>query len=278
MIRRVIPPLCCFLFFIAQAKSQSSSASAPSEAAAAHPPSYEVVSIREVKNAPPMAAFGDTPDGFSMRNLTLEPLISEAYDLREDQVSGWPKWATSMRFDIEAKMDAEHAAAMQKLPREQQQIQRQLMLQALLADRFQLKVHPATAMRTNYELVLAKSGLKMKKNDSPTDMDGKPWQEGVRPATDWQIYEGKITGHAMPIFVLADHLGGAVDSTVVDKTGLAGRYDVLLHWNPSDMQNSDSTEPSLFSAIEEQLGLQLKPVKTAVNTIVIDRLEMPSPN
>jgi uncharacterized protein (TIGR03435 family) len=78
--------------------------------------------------------------------------------------------------------------------------------------------------------------------------------------------------------ILVNGLLAAVGAIIVDKTGLTGRFDVVLHWNPVDRQAPDSTEPSLFTALGEQLGLRLKPTKTTVNTIVIDRLEMPSPN
>jgi uncharacterized protein (TIGR03435 family) len=173
-------------------------------------------------------------------------------------------------------MDVETADALHKLPRQQQEVQRQLMLQSLLADRFKLKVHRATAVRTTYELVLAKGGPRLKEHNPDTDIDGNKWQEGVRPSTDWSISDGKISGHAMPISILANHL--PVHLEIVDKTGLTGRYDVVLTWDPKDEPGLNATEPSLFTALEEQLGLRLKPTKTTVDTIVIDHLEMPSEN
>jgi uncharacterized protein (TIGR03435 family) len=186
--------------------------------------------------------------------------------------------ALSARFNIEAKMDAETADALQKLPKEQREAQRQRMLQSLLEDRFKLKVHRATEVRTTYELVLAKGGPKMKQDNPDTDLSGVKLQAGVRPATDWTISDGKITGHAMPISILADHLQGAVDAIVVDKTGLTTRYDITLKWDPTNGRDPNATQPSIFTALQEQLGLQLKPTKTTVETIVIDHLEMPSEN
>jgi uncharacterized protein (TIGR03435 family) len=246
---------------------------------AAKKPAYEVVSIRQSKGDPNSARIMDSPDGFSMRNLTLKPLISEAYGtVLDEEISGWPVWAGFARFDIEAKMDVETADALQKLPKQQRELQRCLMLQSLLADRFKLKVHRETKVRTTYELVLAKGGSKMKEDNPDSDMDGIKLQESVRPATDWRIAEGKISGHAMPISILADHLQGPVADIIVDKTGLTGRYDVTLTWDTGDKQGQESTEPSIFAALQEQLGLQLKPTKTTVETIVIDHLEMPSEN
>jgi uncharacterized protein (TIGR03435 family) len=240
---------------------------------------YAVVSIRELQGDPKSVRFEYLPDGFSMKGLPLTSLIPDAYGVsHDDRVSGWPGWATSTRFDIEAKMDVETADALRKLPKGEQTIQRQLMLQSLLVDRFKLKVRRGTQMRTTYELVLAKGGSKMKEDNPPTDRNGIEWQEDVRPSTDWMISDGKISGHNMPISILADHLQAWVHSVIVDKTGLTGRYDVVLTWDPNDEPGQNSTEPSLFTALDEQLGLRLKPVKTMVETIVIDYIERPSPN
>lgn len=133
---------------------------------------YDVVSIREVKGDPKAVELQDLPDGFSMKGLPLESVLPDAYGVDRDRVSGWPGWAAFARFDIEAKMDAETADALRKLPKKQQDIERQLMMQSLLADRFGLKVHRATEVRTTYELVLAKGGSKMKGDNPSSDKDG----------------------------------------------------------------------------------------------------------
>ena len=272
-IRIVVAATACMLT-IGQGRGQSNTTRSQAEAGvAAHTPTYEVVVIRPAKGDPGSGGIGDTPDGFWMRNLKLSALVPDAYGVRGNAVSGWPGWADSMSFDIEAKMDMETAEALGKLPKQQQNEQRQLMLRSLLVDRFKVKVHRATEIRTTYELILAKGGPRMKEDNSKTDRDGNPWQEGVRPSTDWVTSDGKISGHAMPISILVSHLQGAVDSVVVDKTGLTGRYDVALQWDASD-----TTGPSLSTALEEQLGLRLKQTKTTVDTVVIDHLEMPSAN
>ncbi len=214
-----------------------------------------------------------------MANLPLEVALTGAYGIeRREQVKGLPGWATSVHFDLEAKMDAETADALHKLPKQEEEAQRKLMLQALLADRFKLKMHRVTEVQTSYELVLAKSGSRMKEDDVPIDKDGNKRQEGVPPSTDWMLSDGKISGHAMPISILADHLQSWVHGTVVDRTGLIGRYDVMLRWDPKEVPDASSGVPGLFPALEEQLGLHLKPVKAKVETIVIDHLELPSEN
>ncbi|WP_158822906.1 TIGR03435 family protein [Granulicella sp. S156] len=272
-IRVVVAATVCMLA-IGQGSGQSNATRSQAEAgAAAHTPTYEVVVIRRSKGDSDSAGYGDTPDGFWMRNLKLSALVPDAYGVRGDAVSGWPGWAGSMSFDIEAKMDMETAEALGKLPKQQQDEQRQLMLRSLLVDRFKVKVHRATEIRTTYELILAKGGVRMKEDNAKTDRDGNPWQEGVQPATDWQSSDGKISGHAMPFPMLINMLQGNAGSIVVDHTGLTGRYDVALQWDASD-----TTGPSLSTALEEQLGLRLKQTKTTVDTVVIDHLEMPSAN
>ena len=271
----------CALCAVAAGQSNGQGGTAPSQAdgGVTQTFKYEVVSVREVKGDPKSVRFEYMPDGFSMEGLPLRSLIPDAYGvIEENQVLGWPGWAGFTRFDIEAKMDEKTADALHKLPKKQQDVERQLMMQSLLADRFKLKVHRAAEVRTTYELVLAKGGLKMKEDNPTSDMDGNQWQESVRPSTDWTIADGKITGHAMPISILASHLQAWVDGILTDKTGLTGRYDVALQWDPRYEQNPAPTDPSLPIALEEQLGLHLKPTKTTVETIVIDHMERPSEN
>ena len=242
-------------------------------------PAYEIVSIKQTRGDPNFVGIQDLPDGFSMNNLTLGPLISYAYGVVLDKdITGWPGWSSSIRFDVQAKMDVETANGLHKLPAQQQEAQRRLMMQSLLAERFKLKVHRETAVRTTYELVLARGKPKLKEDNPSSNSDGTRVPEGTRPRTDWEIADGKITGHAMPISILTAHLEGPLETGVVDKTGLTSRYDVVLKWDATGNQNPNSTEPSIFTALEEQLGFRLKPIKTAVETIVIDHLEMPSAN
>jgi uncharacterized protein (TIGR03435 family) len=249
------------------------------EGATAKSPTYEVVSIRLSKGDQNSVGYGDTPDGFFLKGLTLEVLVPDAYGVsRNEQVTGWPGWAHSTRFNIEAKMDAETADALHNLSKQQQEVQRRLMIQSLLADRFNLKVHRETAVRPAFELVLAKGGSKMKQANPDTDSNGVKFQKGVPPAVDWRMSDGNITGHAMPLYILVSQAQGTVDAIVVDKTGLAGRYDVTLKWDPKNGQDPNSTQPSIFAALQEQLGLQLKPIKIPVDTIVIDHLGMPTEN
>ena len=145
------------------------------------------------------------------------------------------------------------------------------MVQSLLADRFKLVFHRGTAVRAAFELVLANGKPRLKEQDQSDEASGIK-------AVDWSLADGKITGHAMPISTLASDLQSMVRAFVVDKTALTGRYDIDLKWDPRSGLSRDSSGPSIFTALEEQLGLRLKPIKIPVETVVIDHLAMPSDN
>jgi uncharacterized protein (TIGR03435 family) len=275
-LRRV--PLFCSLTLLLVAAGLNQVAPAQDAAGNNTHFAYDVVSIRQAKVISGSIGYGDLPDGFALRGLTLKPLIPDAFGVRNDAVSGWPAWANSIPFDIEAKMDPESADALRRLPKEEQDQERQRMLRVLLEDRFGLKVHRSTETRSAYALVVGRSGPKMAANMAAVDGAGKPWDADVRPTTDWTTTDGSIQGHAMPISVLVRGLEGATGAVVEDETGLQGRFNVDLHWDLQEEQGSDAAGPSLFTAVQEQLGLRLRPTKVTVSTIVIDRLEEPSPN
>jgi len=179
MVRTAIPMMGLLFGIIVLGAGQSASTRPPAGTQTVQsPPAYDLVVIKPVKVHPTSGGYKDLPDGFSMRGVTLRAVITEAYDVRDDEVSGGPGWVTSLPFDIEAKMESEAATALEKIPKQQQIIQRRLMLQSLLVDRFKLQSHRMTGMRTIYELVLAKNGLKMKENLASTDMAGKKMAAG----------------------------------------------------------------------------------------------------
>ncbi|MGH9598314.1 MAG: TIGR03435 family protein [Terracidiphilus sp.] len=232
----------------------------------AQPPTYEVVSVKPHKAVDDGMWWRMTPDGFSTSGVTLDNLMMNAYGLiTPDQISGLTGWADADKFDIQAKMDEETTAALQKLSPKERFHQQQLMMRAMLADRFELKVHHETKELPIYELVIARSGLKMK--ESPANEKGRG-----------MFGPNKITAQATPIESLAFSLSNNVGRIVVDKTGLTGKYDFTLKWTPDDQQESADSGPSIFAALEEQLGLKLVPAKGPVDTIVVDRIEKPSPN
>jgi uncharacterized protein (TIGR03435 family) len=207
-----------------------------------------------------------TPDSFSMGGMPVVTVIRNAYGvLMDDQLIGLPGWAQSEPITIEAKMDADAAAAFGKLPPMEQWKQSQLMLQALLADRFGLKIHHEAKDLPIYELTIAKGGCKMKQT-APDSGGGNA------------VYSsGKITAHSISVESLAVNLSFTVGRVIVNKTGLEGGYDLTLEYAPDGADASDP-RPSIFTALEEQLGLKLVPAKGPVDVIVVDQIERPTAN
>jgi len=263
----------------ALAQTAPAAASQPADTTAKLP-AFDVVSIRPHKDSTQPGSGGGTvsfsrrigirttPDGFSASSLDLKSLIAIAYGVKPDQVSGGPGWVDSDRYDIEAKVVAANGSTPQPLTHEQSN----LMLRSLLADRFKLVVHNETKEVPIYELVVAKNGPKLQpaKPDQPTRMTIGS--------------SGKATMEADQISALVYQLSLQVGRPVVDKTGLTGKYDIKLEWTRDsgpgsvDSASADVSGPSIFTAVQEQLGLKLVSSKGPVDTLVIDHAEQPTAN
>jgi uncharacterized protein (TIGR03435 family) len=231
----------------------------------AKPKVYEVVSIKPSKES----AMGGTmglSDGFRDTSITFSMLVKGAYDIdNENQVVGMPSWANKDLYDIDTRVDTETADLWKNLSIKERWKQEQPMLQALLADRCKLKVHFETKELPTYDLVIAKRGLKM--------------QEAKRDEKADDLFSsGRLTAHAMAIESIVWGLSADAGRRIVDKTGLGDkRFNFDLQWAPDNRMGADSG-PSLFTALEEQLGLKLVPSKSPGKVLVIDHIEKPSPN
>lgn len=227
--------------------------------------SYEVVSIRPDHSGIGVAVYKYSPNGLDSINLPLRSLLADAYGIPfENQISGLPGWANSEHFDVQARVDARTAEAWKKLSTKQIAAQQQPMLQSLLAVRCQLKAHLETRETPVYDLVIARRGLKMKEAPAEDRSGG-------------MIRDGSFTGKATPIELLVANLTAWSGRLVIDKTGLAGkRFDFELEWAPDT--TAANAGPSIFTALDEQLGLKLVPSKAPVQVLVIDHIERPSPN
>jgi uncharacterized protein (TIGR03435 family) len=234
-------------------------------------PAYEIVSIKPASPDERGGYMQSLPDGFRWKNFPVVSLVRGAYDIIMDsQIVGLPGWANSENYDIEARADAETAEAWKKLTYKERWKKEQPMMQAMLADRCKLKAHRETKEMPVYDLVIAKGGLKMK--EAATDeVDAETMKSG-----------GAMTARALSTDSLVYAFSGMVGRMIVDKTGLAGKkFDFELAWTPDDRRGADSAAdagPSLFTALEEQLGLKLVPSKGPVEVIVIDHIEKPSAN
>jgi uncharacterized protein (TIGR03435 family) len=242
-------------------------------APATSPPAYDVVAIKPHKSSDGSWSTNTQANGYSATNINLKRLIQDAYNLQtEDMISGLPGWANSASFDIQAKMDEDLMATLSKLPREEKAAQRRAMMQTLLADRFQLKIHHETRDLPIYSLALAKGGFKL-----------KPVGPNEPQAGSWTWGDGRFTTQAVPISSFVSFLSSTLHRLVVDNTALSGNYDITLRWSPDEVAGAQqdptaSTAPSLFTALQEQLGLKLESTKGPVDTIVVDQLAQPSEN
>jgi uncharacterized protein (TIGR03435 family) len=191
-------------------------------------------------------------------NATLRTLIRNAYGVLPFQLANQPQWVESDRFDINAKNDSGQQITQDSL---------KPLLQGLLADRFHLKAHWETREEPIYALLVGKDGPKF-----------QPYAGAPEHGMNTGKIPGKVNmrGSDVPMAELATNLGNQLQRFVVDETGLSGHYDFLLHWNPDTAE--DSTEPSLPTALHEQLGLKLEPRKGPVQMLIIDRAEKPSEN
>jgi uncharacterized protein (TIGR03435 family) len=200
------------------------------------------------------------PGGRYIANgLTLKMLIGNAYGVPEFRISGGPGWRDSDKYNIEAKV----GIPLPPWPDSNKQLS--LMLQSLLEDRFKLAFHRETREETMYELVVARGGAKLtqaKADESPGF--------GMEP--------GGIRSMAVPLEYLAANLAYVLGRTVIDKTGLAGKYSYTVTYTPDDAPPADANGPSIFTALQEQLGLKLESTKGPVELLVIDHAEKPDAN
>jgi uncharacterized protein (TIGR03435 family) len=234
-------------------------------------PQFEVASIKPSSSDDrrPFFNFQD-PGRFTARNITVNRLIQTAYMLKSFQISGGPDWMASELYDINAKPES-------PVPWEQMLA----MIQSLLADRFQLVIRRETKEMPVYALVVSKNGPKLK----PAD-ESAPKMIRIR--------RGLLAAPMAQMPMLADQLSNFLGRNVIDKTGLSGRYDLKLEWVPDEYQVAmfgamgvpegagapppDWHGPSLFTALEEQLGLKLESQKGPVELFAIERVARPSAN
>jgi uncharacterized protein (TIGR03435 family) len=210
---------------------------------------------------------------FRTVNLSLKDLLQFAYDLPKSQILGGPPWLDSTMFDIDAKSDPSIDAELQALPSDQARHRKQLMVQALLADRFKLTAHQETRQLPVYSLVVAKGGPKFK----PSGMNGTTISTGRSRL--------HVAGTDDTIAILARELAQVLGRVVLNNTGISGRYDLTLQWTPDDASTTPpngapdpNLPPGIFTAIQEQLGLKLESTKGPVPVLVLDHVETPSAN
>jgi uncharacterized protein (TIGR03435 family) len=265
------------------------------ENAASLAPVYEVTSLEPSRPGSGMVRFFFTPEGVSATGVTLQSLIQEAYGVGDHQISEAPDWVKSEQYDIEATVDKSVADELGKLSEDQRKVATQRMLQALLADRFKLALQRGAKELPVYALVIAKNGPKLQESTPgetyPNGFTG-PDRGGagmMKITMDGKM--GQLAGQGVSVTSMAQALSQRLGCNVLDETGLRGNYDFTLQWPTTEglmlavegtedgKQRADSSPspgPSIFTAIQEQLGLKLEPQRAPMETLVIDHVEMPS--
>lgn len=254
----------------------------------AAPRSFEVASIKPSEPGQMGTRLMIAPGGnFNAKNATPQMLVEFAYNIRDFQISNAPGWLKSEHYDVTAKGDDGGSPNPDALRQ---------MVQSLLAERFKLLIHRETKELPVYNLVVGKSGLKMKEVEVPGDGPdkdpgpgpGKIQGQGPGPGRGgmMRMGRGQLTGQAIKVDMLVSNLARQIGRTVIDKTGLKGAYDFKLEWTPEPGQGADLGEhtpidpsgPTIFAALQEQLGLKLESAKGPVEIVVIDRIEKATEN
>jgi uncharacterized protein (TIGR03435 family) len=249
------------------------------------PPEFEVASLKPNDAGGRGFAMMALPGGkLNANNVSLRRLVAVAYSVTDFQILGSVPWLDSARWDMEAR-----APGPAGLP------QLRLMLRTLLDDRFKLKFHRETREMKIYTLTVVRPGgppgsglVESAAGECGAETTQQAALKNGTPCGVMNLGAGSVSGQRARISQLCDRLSALLSTTVVDKTGLQGYYNVTMTWAPDpDMERmlngdpppaSDVSGPSVFAAIQEQLGLKLTPGKGPVEVIVIDSVEKASGN
>jgi uncharacterized protein (TIGR03435 family) len=261
------------------------------------PPAFEVATIKPNKSVEVGGTAGFQPGGrFRSINITLQGLIATAFGtdrpLLVAQIVGGPDWIATDRFDITAKMGSDASQDMKELYR-----QMPVLLRTLLEDRFTLKTHSETRQLPVYALVLDRKDGRLgpqlrrsvvdclARSESARAGTPRPAPPRDRPACGARFGTGTLSASGFTILNLVGTLSANVGRVVLDRTGLTGDFDVALQWTPDrlPLAGDSSTNPapspdapSIFTALQEQLGLKLESTTGPVDVLVIDHVEHPT--
>jgi uncharacterized protein (TIGR03435 family) len=235
----------------------------------AQAPSQQDFEVASIKRSEPGNLRGSTFEflpggGLRIVNGTLRAILETAYDIREFQILGGPGWVNSERYDILARgVDATNDV---KAVRQR--------LQSLLRQRFNLEVHRETRDLPEYALEVAKKGPRFIQDDAANSSNNS--RAGIQRSC------GQMIGTNTTMANLSLMLARQLDRPVLDRTGLTGKYNFKFAWTPDTGPCSDSPDlsnaPSIFTALEETLGLRLESIKGPVDSLIIDHADRPSEN
>jgi bla regulator protein blaR1 len=251
------------------------------------PLAFDVVSIKPYAPNNMMVGIQTTPAGIDIVGMPLSMLMRQVLGFPNDRILNMPDWVKSNRYDIEAKVALDDAAKLKTLTDQE----RWAMFVSVLEERCGLKLHHETRDLTVYDLVIAKGGPKLRPSQTTSAQPNEPPQRNAKSGGVSISDKGiTISGYGDSTATIAHMISGQVGGTVVDKTGLTGTYDYRLQFAPDEsmlarMPPSGSGSPppemdgpSIFTAIQEQLGLKLEAHKESTDVIVIDHIEEPTVN
>ena len=262
---------------------------------AAPPTTFDVASVRPNRSGEPGSRFRREPGGrFTATNVTLQQLLTNAYQIQGFQLLNLPDWATTERFDIVAKI----AGDPPPMPPGSPDDPMMLAVRALLVDRFKLAVHKETRRLDIYALVMARADRKPGPSLRSSAQDcERVMREAARtgvapsPPPGVEVFCGLRRGFGRVVAggawmgMLASNLAPQVGRTVTDRTGLAGFWDLEMTFAQEivgsvppgvEIPPVDPNAPSLFTALQEQLGLKLEPTRGPVDVIVVDSVSRPT--
>jgi uncharacterized protein (TIGR03435 family) len=237
---------------------------------------FEVTSIKPNKSGATNSSTSGRAGSFTASNVTARQLIVYAYRLRPFQLAGGPGWINSDRFDIQAR------------PPENAKPDNPAMTRALLRDRFKLAAHTETRQEQIYALVLARADGRLGPQLKVSTQKCDPAQPGVASpcGTNTSVNDtvGRMTGTGQSMEGLVNTLGSfGLSRMVLDRTGLKGQFDFEVRWTPDNLRGAAAPAqandaPSIFAALQEQLGLRLESQRGPVEFLVVDRIEPPTPD
>jgi uncharacterized protein (TIGR03435 family) len=236
---------------------------------------FEVASVKQNKSGERNSSTSGRAGGFTATNVTGQQLIVYAYRLRQFQLASGPSWLGSDRFDIQARVPE---GAKQDNP---------AMTRALLRDRFKLVAHTEIKQEQVYALVVDRVDGKLGPQLKPSTKDCQPSQPGTPSPcgmnTSVNDVGGTLTGNGQTMEQLVNALGSfGLNRMVIDRTGLMGSFDIELKWRPDNLRSTTGAQasdlPSIFAALQEQLGLRLESQRGPVEFLVVDSIERPTPD
>jgi uncharacterized protein (TIGR03435 family) len=254
-------------------------------------PEFEVASIKPNTSGANLVMIRPPAGGrFTATNARLKMLIGLAYKVQNFQISGGPAWMNTEGYDVNAKAADSNIGIDQLRP----------MLQKLLEDRFKLAVHRETREMPVYALMAAKNGPKLPEAKEggcaafgpnvPQPPPPAPGQPPPTPCGGFFMGPNRLEGGKVSTAQLVGVLSNVLGRPVIDKTAFTGTFDVKLEFTsdgttfgppggpPADAANADTSRPSIFTALQEQLGLKLESQKGPSEVLVIDHAEKASEN